>query len=124
LLLESDDDFDPRSEDNSTVANNNARNGTTPAPLLSPPPLQPRTTAINGIKDIFGAEPFGKNLTADPFGMDDFGRLASPPADSEFHTTTLGLLDRRITEMREGFSRGISFGGDDFNLESLDPLRS
>jgi PTB domain-containing engulfment adapter protein 1 len=86
--------------------------------------LQPRTTAINGIKDIFGAEPFGKNLTADPFGMDDFGRLASPPADSEFHTTTLGLLDRRITEMREGFSRGISFGGDDFNLESLDPLRS
>ena len=35
LLLESDDDFDPRSEDNSTVANNNARNGTTPAPLCN-----------------------------------------------------------------------------------------
>lgn len=71
-------------------------------------------------KDIFGAEPFGNNGT-DPFGMDDFGRVV-PPSDTE-STLNKSALNRRITEMHEGFSRGISFGGDDFDLGSLDPLR-
>lgn len=131
---------------------------------MSPPPLQPRAGVTNGVapaKDIFGAEPFGggggnrKGSTprpADPFGMDDFGRMSAPPPPTHqppVHPTPiprrrqstndcwfffclvqlqpvvdgLGLLDERLCEMREGFSRGISFGGDDFNLDSLDPLR-
>jgi len=130
-VIESDDDFDPRSDDSSVMINN-ARNGPPVTPKLSPPPIQPRSvTAFNGSggkdKDIFGAEPFGKSPTSvDPFGMNDFSGgppLLSSPTDSEL-TSTIGFFDQRITEMREGFSRGISFGGDDFNIESLDPLRS
>lgn len=72
-------------------------------------------------KDIFGAEPFGKGPSVDPFGMDDFGRLATQ--NNTGVNSSSVFTDRRINEMREGFSRGISFGEDDFNIESLDPLR-
>lgn len=72
-------------------------------------------------KDIFGATPFGKNPGVDPFGMDDFGRLAAQ--NNAGTNSSFVFTDRRINEMREGFSRGISFGEDDFNIESLDPLR-
>lgn len=75
---------------------------------------------ISNEKDIFGAEPFGGNGT-DPFGMDDFGRVVSQ-TDKDMNLNA-GVLNRRITEMQEGFSRGISFEGDDFDLGSLDPLR-
>jgi len=27
-------------------------------------------------------------------------------------------------EMKDGFSRGLTFGNEDFSLESLDPLRN
>lgn len=86
--------------------------------------LQPKIEKKKGKspheKDIFGAEPFGENST-DPFGMADFGRVVSQ-TDQEINFNT-GVLNRRMTEMQEGFTRGISFEGDDFNLESLDPLR-
>lgn len=75
------------------------------------------TAATTANKDVFGAEPFGKSSAfADPFGMDDFGRVVVSSPQTETSLTYM--------EMREGFSRGISFGEDDFNLESLDPLRS
>lgn len=71
--------------------------------------------------DIFGAEPFGDSSITDPFGMADFGKVVSlTDQDTNFHS---GVLNRRLTEMQEGFKRGISFGGDDFDLKSLDPLR-
>jgi len=126
FVVESDDDFDPRSEDNSVIINN-ARNGPPITPKLCPPPIQPRTLTPSNVKDIFGAEPFANSSpprSVDPFGMNpDFSRSLSSPIDSELNST-IGFFDQRITEMREGFSRGISFGGDDFNIESLDPLRA
>lgn len=82
-------------------------------------PQTSNQTPLRG-KDIFGAEPFGNN-GADPFGMGDFGSVVTP-SDTESNLNT-GLMNRRITEMQEGFSRGISFEGDDFDLGSLDPLR-
>ncbi|KAJ8966334.1 hypothetical protein NQ314_003602 [Rhamnusium bicolor] len=92
-------------------------------------------------QDLFGTTPFtpqipltpspnsvtsGKIL--DPFEMGDFGTAATPQ-DIE---NAIGLLDKRILEMKvikkkknaTGFSRGISFGNDDFSLESLDPLKN
>lgn len=125
LFGESDDDFDPRASD--TIINNNARNVTLDMPLGFLSTLQPKIEKKNentsNEKDIFGAEPFGDSNT-DPFGMADFGRVVSQ-TDQEMNLNT-GVLNRRMTEMQEGFTRGISFEGDDFNLESLDkfdPLR-
>ncbi len=93
--------------------------------LVTPPPIQPRGVAVfNKEADIFGAEPFVKAKDSDPFGMDDFGRLVPSQVDPPETSSSLKLFDQRLTEMREGFSRGISFGEDDFNIETLDPLRS
>ena len=91
--------------------------------IVSPAPPQSKCiTTFAKEEDIFGAEPFVKNnLSDDPFGMDDFGRIVSQ-ADLESNTG-LKLMEQRFTEMRDGFTRGISFGEDDFNLESLDPLK-
>lgn len=147
-FAESDDDFDPRGND--TVINNNVRNVTSDATLgnldiqtcclinvsvltlfflVFPLTLQPNSVkhlqeatseTLSNEKDIFGAEPFGDNSLTDPFGMADFGRVVSQ-SDQEMNLN--GVMNRRITEMQEGFTRGISFEGDDFDLESLDPLR-
>lgn len=145
--LESDDDFDPRGDD-TCVINNNTRNNTTAAPLckhesssvdrssgyhdagvneaylicaVSAPVLQPRDITVFSKEDCFGAEPFVKN--ADPFGMDDFGRLVpAQVGDPEATSNVNKFMDQRFNEMRDGFSRGISFE-EDFNIETLDPLR-
>lgn len=142
--LDQDDDFDPRSyESNHTtthtlITNGNASN---PPPLLAPPPKAARRSNINNNnnvenlqrtfgKDLFGVSPFTSQTAAttspssakisDPFEMGDFGTAASPQ-DIE---NAIGLLDKRILEMKTGFSRGISFGNEDFSLESLDPLKN
>ncbi|CAH1403738.1 unnamed protein product [Nezara viridula] len=104
LLDELDDDFNPRAFENSNtspITNGNP-------PLLAPPPKPPKKRP----------EPTASpTLESDPFGMGDFG---SAPVDLE---NAIGLLDKRILEMKDGFSRGLSIGNDDFSLESLDPLR-
>lgn len=71
-------------------------------------------------KDLFGAEPFspGKE-TADPFGMGDF---SSEKLGAQELENAIGVIDRKLNEMRDGFSRGLSFGKDDFSLDTLDPL--
>jgi len=113
IHLEIDDDFDPRSDD-SSIKNNNAKNDTL-EPISFLPPSQPSTIGIqNKDKDVFGAEPFG--TISDPFGMDDFGRVVASQSEQELNSS---LLDYRLTEMREGFSRGLSFGGDDFKIDPL-----
>lgn len=76
--------------------------------------MQSNNSDVNKGKDVFGAEPFGINT--DPFGMDDFGHVVASQTDQELNS---GLLDHRLTEMREGFSRGLSFGGDDFKIDPL-----
>lgn len=108
---------------------------------MAPPPKAPRrinqtnNTDNNSTKasnDIFGSSPFGVTTAVspqysitsskllDPFEMGDFGTAAT----SQDIENAIGLLDKRILEMKTGFSRGISFGNDDFSLESLDPLKN
>lgn len=123
---------------------------TTP-PLLAPPPKASRDTNRRSIptcvkngntqkEDIFGSAPFNviptqtasrnvvgsSNNDQDPFGMGDFGidmvAAGTEPSQSDFENA-IGLLDKKILEMKDGFSRGLSFGNEDFSLESLDPLR-
>lgn len=142
------DDFDPRSFENNhnNGLHNNSHsttitNGSSP-PLIAPPPKAAKRTNINNNEpvktvgqDLFGVSPFTSNTNSlspatpnsmssakilDPFEMGDFGSAATPQ-DIE---NAIGLLDKRILEMKNGFSRGISFGNDDFSLEMLDPLKN
>ncbi|XP_015921605.1 PTB domain-containing engulfment adapter protein 1 [Parasteatoda tepidariorum] len=91
LALDEFEDFNPR-EDNVITNGNKAKAST----------------------DIFGAPPFNptKNSNADPFGMGDFSTVpSSHGVDLE---NAIGELDKKISEMRDGFSRGLSFGNEDF----------
>ncbi|CAH1163547.1 unnamed protein product [Phaedon cochleariae] len=146
--LDPDNDFDPRSFENVNHSNdsNLSNNGTgAPPPLIAPPPKAARRANLNlsmnhnnnelsnktPDQDLFGSKPFSPDSTIstssitsskilDPFEMGDFG-MTPTPQDIE---NAIGLLDKRILEMKTGFSRGISFGNDDFSLESLDPLKN
>ncbi|KAK9873953.1 hypothetical protein WA026_002305 [Henosepilachna vigintioctopunctata] len=131
---ENDNDFDPRSFEQT--------NGFTPdAPLIAPPPKAPRKSNVNNnlissnvnnktnLQDAWSSQFTSDSSTTnslsspkilDPFEMGDFGNTTTTQ-DIE---NALGLLDKRILEMKTGFSRGISFGNDDFSLESLDPLKN
>uniref|UniRef100_A0A6P7G2Y2 PTB domain-containing adapter protein ced-6 n=1 Tax=Diabrotica virgifera virgifera TaxID=50390 RepID=A0A6P7G2Y2_DIAVI len=137
--LDPDNDFDPRSfETNSTSTTNGTASS---PPLIAPPPKAARRTNLlvnNGSsnetnrssgQDLFGTAPFTPNSTSnfnsnnkvlDPFEMGDF---ATTPTSQDIENA-IGLLDKRILEMKTGFSRGISFGNDDFSLEMLDPLKN
>lgn len=166
LLLnefEQDDDFDPRSFEQSQNTNVNGNFSSPPLCkcnlflisynlnccfvnkrvscfLVAPPPKAARRTNLNNNdpnptkipQDIFGSSPFAisptpptsnsisNTKTVDPFEMGDFGSAAT----SQEIENAIGLLDKRILEMKTGFSRGLSFGNDDFSLESLDPLKN
>ncbi|KAK9299597.1 hypothetical protein QLX08_007410 [Tetragonisca angustula] len=109
-------------------------NGTTsPPPLLAPPPKAKDSRRQNGVKeDLFGSIPFNptpsvntKNEFNDPFEMGEFGATTavSNPSQQELENA-IGLLDKKLLEMKDGFSRGLSIDTDDFSLESLDPLRN
>ncbi|XP_054161462.1 PTB domain-containing adapter protein ced-6-like isoform X2 [Oppia nitens] len=99
-----DEDFNPRANDL-----NNGCNGSTLESV-------PNGHSLNkSAKDIFGSEPFNSgNDAKDPFGMGEF-------AAHELETA-IGAIDRKLAEMRDGFSRGLSFGNDEFTIESMDPL--
>ncbi|XP_046403075.1 PTB domain-containing adapter protein ced-6-like isoform X2 [Ischnura elegans] len=150
LLLE--EEFNPRAFESNTVttpppipAPTTNGNFNQPAPLLAPPPKPASrrsapgsTTSSTNTTDLFGSEPFnppskvangpafkGSSQIIDPFGMGDFGGLSSTnEASTQDLENAIGLLDRKILEMKDGFSRGISFGNEDFSIESLDPLRN
>ncbi|XP_063217756.1 PTB domain-containing engulfment adapter protein 1 isoform X2 [Bacillus rossius redtenbacheri] len=149
LLDELEEDFNPRAfERGSSVGAASATNGSTsPTPLLAPPPKVSRDSRraqypANGTssspfqEDLFGSVPFnpappvpsprsppaGQLASSDPFGMGTFGAHEGDPSQQELENA-IGLLDKKIMEMKDGFSRGLSFGNDDFSLESLDPLR-
>ncbi|GBM30298.1 PTB domain-containing engulfment adapter protein 1 [Araneus ventricosus] len=89
LCLDDLDDFNPRQE--TPITNGNKANGTK--------------------TDIFGAPPFNPFQTSnnDPFGMGDFNSVATNDLEN-----AIGELDKKISEMRDGFQRGISFGNEDF----------
>ncbi|XP_017798579.1 PREDICTED: PTB domain-containing engulfment adapter protein 1-like isoform X2 [Habropoda laboriosa] len=121
LMDEFEEDFNPR-------AYESAANG-----LVAPPPKAKDSRRQNGVKeDLFGSIPFNppppvnaKNEFNDPFEMGEFG--ATPaifnPSQQELENA-IGLLDKKLLEMKDGFSRGLSIDTDDFSLESLDPLRN
>lgn len=108
-----------------------AANSSQPPPAISPPP-RPAQSADS--KDLFGAEPFSPSgppsqpppalpepspqPADDPFGM---GSFQGSPGEIE---NAIGLLDRRLSEMKDGFRRGLSIGNDDFSLDDLDPLKN
>ncbi|KAJ9591282.1 hypothetical protein L9F63_002185, partial [Diploptera punctata] len=139
LLNELDeDDFNPRayeclpSNNNSGNVTFNTNGSTTSPPLLAPPPKSSDPFK----EDLFGSTPFnpasssaiscpptGNSFKTDPFGMGDFGNHESGDPSQQELENAIGILDKRLLEMKDGFSRGLSFGNDDFSLESLDPLR-
>ncbi|XP_031832789.2 PTB domain-containing engulfment adapter protein 1 [Nomia melanderi] len=106
---------------------------TSPPPLLAPPPKAKDSRRQNGVKeDLFGSIPFNpvppmntKNEFNDPFEMGEFGAptTISNPSQQELENA-IGLLDKKLLEMKDGFNRGLSIDTDDFSLESLDPLRN
>uniref|UniRef100_A0A8D8V1Q2 PTB domain-containing adapter protein ced-6 n=1 Tax=Cacopsylla melanoneura TaxID=428564 RepID=A0A8D8V1Q2_9HEMI len=145
LLLDElmEDDFDPRAHE-SAATGGTLLTRPTPPPLLAPPPSQsrrtghPPSTPLAGLsEDVFGLTPFNDKGSgqgsADPFGMGDFAMGSVPnsvapggPGSKDHQQdleSAIGLLDQRILEMKDGFSRGLSIGTEDFSIESLDPLR-
>ncbi|KAK0175302.1 hypothetical protein PV327_009062 [Microctonus hyperodae] len=150
LMDEFEEDFNPRAYEtaangfgnhqvNNTLTNgqttspfSSTNNTITPPPLLAPPSKAKDSRRQNGVKeDLFGSVPFNppaptssSNDFNDPFEMGEFATLSlSSPSQHELENA-IGLLDKRLLEMQDGFSRGLSMGTDDFSLESLDPLRN
>ncbi|XP_026742309.1 PTB domain-containing adapter protein ced-6 isoform X2 [Trichoplusia ni] len=83
------------------------------------------TSFTNGLS---GYDPFDTQKAGNIFGngfnntFNGFGNLSEKQTvelDSNFN----GFLDKTISEMKDGFSRGISFGNDDFSIDNLDPLK-
>ncbi|KAJ8707059.1 hypothetical protein PYW08_011193 [Mythimna loreyi] len=83
------------------------------------------TSFTNGLS---GFDPFDTQKSGNIFGngfnstFNGFGNLSEKPVvelDSNFN----GFLDKTISEMKDGFSRGITFGNDDFSIDNLDPLK-
>jgi len=127
--LDHDNDFNPRS-----FENNNVVGQTTNMPLIAPPPKPAKRSnlSLNTSQDSARSEAMTlstplatpnsiSSSKTDPFEMGDFGSHLTTSQDIE---NAIGLLDKRIMEMKAGFTRGISFGNDDFSLESLDPLKN
>ncbi|CAH0716890.1 unnamed protein product, partial [Brenthis ino] len=80
------------------------------------------TNGLSGY-DPFDTQKAG-NIFGNSFGntFNGFGNLSEKQTvelDSSFN----GFLDKTISEMKDGFSRGISFGNDDFSIDNLDPLK-
>ncbi|XP_011301628.1 PTB domain-containing engulfment adapter protein 1 [Fopius arisanus] len=145
---EEEEDFNPRAYETASngfslnscsIANGEATspfastNGTsTSPPLLAPPPKAKDSRRQNGVKeDLFGSVPFNPPAPSsasdfnDPFEMGEFANLSMSTTTSQQDLeNAIGLLDKRLLEMKDGFSRGLTMGTDDFSLESLDPLRN
>lgn len=108
-------------------------------PILAPPPPIP-TRSFNSLtspdvkasQDLFGARPFGvaspvtsptveggrTPVVSDVFGMEMFNpSTAYPSFDLDQGT------DKEQLDLEANFSRGLSFGTEDFSLDDLDPLK-
>ncbi|CAH0404216.1 unnamed protein product [Chilo suppressalis] len=83
------------------------------------------TSFTNGLS---GYDPFDTQKTGNIFGngygnaFNGFGNL-SEKQTVELNSSFNGFLDKTISEMKDGFSRGITFGNDDFSIDNLDPLK-
>lgn len=73
-----------------------------------------------GQKDLFGAMPFipaDQSDKQDPFGMGEFTTMDLHGMDLD---NAIGAIDKKLTEMKDGFSQGLSFGIDNFDFATLD----
>ncbi|XP_076323247.1 uncharacterized protein LOC143232076 isoform X3 [Tachypleus tridentatus] len=106
-------DFIPRTELVTLNGINHIQNGQ----------VQVLSDGMEKSKDLLGTEPFthlSKTYDAeDPFGIGKFNYFNVKPQKLE---NDIGYFDKRILEMKDGFSSGHSFDKEDFLLESLDPL--
>ncbi|KAL3837184.1 hypothetical protein ACJMK2_022556 [Sinanodonta woodiana] len=102
--------------------------------ILSPPPPSTRSrthstntasasgakTASNPFSPVSSpTDPFGMGSLDDPFGMGSFNPAQAAPQDID---RAIQNMDRNFMDLQSGFSRGLSFGSDDFSLGDLDPL--
>uniref|UniRef100_A0A0B7AJU2 PID domain-containing protein n=1 Tax=Arion vulgaris TaxID=1028688 RepID=A0A0B7AJU2_9EUPU len=95
-------------------------------PILSPPPASSRSSRTNNSRTansgattpgtpnsnadaFFGNLPQTTPSSIDPFGMEAFNPISASS-------------DQELIDIQAGFSRGLSFGTDDFNIDDLDPL--
>ncbi|CAC5402128.1 GULP1 [Mytilus coruscus] len=126
---------------NGTTTKSSTTNGNSPSAtgLISPPPpsTRPRTqgsvssptlplspAGYPNAVDAFGAPSFNPQpASADPFGMAAFNP-SSPTKFNPFTSDTLSVssTERELLDIQAGFSQGLSFGTEDFNLADLDPL--
>ena len=139
-------------EQNAPQTNGSARttsptNNTAIPALAPPPPVPPRQNmpASNQVTspsqpqapgkpvDLFGSTPFtaaqspppggnAPNPFASPSAQDPFGMAAFNPNTPEFEKQ-LQRVDNEFLDLQAGFSQGLSFGTEDFNLDDLDPLK-
>ncbi|KAH9413930.1 PTB domain-containing engulfment adapter protein 1 [Dermatophagoides pteronyssinus] len=105
-----DEDFNPRANDDNQSAKVSTNNSNI-VQSISPIDQNLLGVTISQEKDIFGCEPFHQIPTGcdDPFGMPQF--QGSNDLDS-----AIDNIDKRLAEMRDGFSQGLSADG--FNLDS------
>ncbi|XP_053621677.1 PTB domain-containing adapter protein ced-6 isoform X2 [Plodia interpunctella] len=81
------------------------------------------TSFTNGFNDPFDTQKSMNNLFSNGFGpANGYGNL-SDKQTVELGSSFNGFLDKTISEMKDGFSRGITFGNDDFSIDNLDPLK-
>ncbi|XP_052095292.1 cell death protein 6-like isoform X1 [Mytilus californianus] len=126
---------------NGTTTKSSTTNGNSPSAtgLISPPPPSTRPRTQGSVSsptlplspagypdavDAFGASSFNPQpASADPFGMAAFNP-SSPTKFNPFTSDTLSVssTERELLDIQAGFSQGLSFGTEDFNLADLDPL--
>ncbi|XP_064618450.1 PTB domain-containing adapter protein ced-6-like isoform X2 [Liolophura sinensis] len=124
-------------DDNFTVAQTNGTNHQhSPAPLISPPPasvklraqstgsIQSPVSPPHSTNPFHRIPPTVQGATASPAAYDDpFGMGAfTPTKNPQELDVAIQNVDNELMDLQTGFSRGISFGTDDFSLEDLDPL--
>lgn len=119
---------------NGTFANGSTtpHNLTAPKPLLQPPPSKSRPNPISKSTPQTPVSPAGVNLFSansgegsinDPFGMGDFNPLTTLSTKSNQDLDlAINKADKEFMDLQAGFSRGLSFGPEDFSLDDLDPL--
>ncbi|XP_022114250.2 PTB domain-containing adapter protein ced-6 isoform X1 [Pieris rapae] len=100
---------------------------TVPAQSFAPKPnydidLNLQTSVFTS-PNLTGYDPFDTQK-AGIFGYgNNFNGFTNLSEKRELDRGFDGFLDKTITEMKDGFSRGISFGNDDFSIDNLDPLK-
>jgi len=143
LLLDDFDEISNRHRSKSSESNNSTNGVADTALSLPAPPKAPRAAVVPSVpprtgniavptsnganKDLFGSEPFAPpsdtaqgdangSPLPDPFGLGSFS-----PQELQ---SNINSLDKRISEMKAGFSKGLSIEDEDFTIDSLDPLKN